>query len=587
MRRALSTSLLLSLLLTLVVALPASAMSAEIWFPVQVTDGVVHHDNYGDCRSGCSRTHRGNDIMAPQMTEIYAAESGYIRRAYGGDSRECFDGACSAYGFLVYGDDGNSYFYLHLNNDSPGRPDGCDARGGPANAFSPRLTQVLKDRGTLEPLPNPYSPSSVVHVEEGELIGYVGSSGNAGCRTDHLHFEMWEGHKFYGADDSRKSDPYPFLASARDAGRFWGPTGASAAASLAGEPLPAPDPRGRVAGSNRVLTSVELSKAAFPSAQTVVIAPAEVYPEALVAAPLGTTMGAPVLLTWDQQADGRDLLDPAVAAEIERLGATYAVIVGAPDRIGPELEAQLVRDTDLAPTSIRRIAGTDRYDLARRVADQVAAYHGGGGVGSEPLPFDRTAQAAGGAPLSPILALGEHEVEARGWPDALASSALAAHDVVPILLTTTDTLPDQTRAFLQSTAIDEVRIVGGTGAISQAVEDEIRAMGLSTRRLAGSNRFQTSLAVADEAVRDGASRSRVWVATGGNYPDALASGQPVATLNDVIVLVDGSDVDGAASVDEWLRDHADHVDRVYAIGGTGVVSDEVLRDLAVHANWPR
>lgn len=591
MRRSLAGSLAVSLLLALLIAVPASAMSAEIWYPVQVTDGLVHHDNYGDCRSGCSRTHRGNDIMSPQMTEVYAAESGYIRRAYGGDSRECFDAACSSYGLLVYGDDGNSYFYLHFNNDTPGRPNGCDGRGGPINAFGPRLTQVLKERGSLEPLPNPYSPSSVVRVEEGELIGYTGSSGNAGCRTDHIHFEMWAGHKFYGADDSRKSDPYPFLQAARDAGRFWGPDGAQSSAGIAAnEPAkPAPDPRSRVAGSNRVQTSVRLSQAAFPSADAVVIAPAEVYPEALIAAPLGTTMNAPVLLTWNQQAEGRDLLDPAVAAEIDRLGASYAVIVGSPDRIGPELEAQLVRDTELSPGSIRRIAGTDRYDLARRVAEQIAAYHGGGGTasGTDSLPFDRTAAAAGdGATISPILALGEHEVEGRGWPDALAASALAAGEVVPVLLTEGGSLPAATKTFLQRDGIGEVRIVGGTAAVSQAVEDEVRGLGLAVRRLAGSNRFQTSLAIAEEAVKSGASRSRVWVATGANYPDALASGQAIATLGEVLVLVEGTDSAGASSVYGWLRDHAERVDRVYAIGGTGVVSDEVLEELAVHANWP-
>lgn len=587
MRRRLAFPLLLAVLSTLLIAGPASAMTAEIWFPVQITDGVVHHDNYGDCRSGCSRSHKGNDIMAPQMTEVYAAESGYIRRAYGGDDRSCLDGGyCESTGFLIYGDDGNSYFYLHLNNDTPGRPSGtCDKRGGAENAFSPRLVKILRERGSLEPKPYSYSSGDVVRVKKGELIGYVGSSGNAGCKVDHLHYEMWGGHNFYGANDSRKSDPYPFLKAAKDAGRFWGPNGAVT--------RPAPESNGRVAGSNRVLTSVELSQVAFASSQTVVIAPAEVYPEALVAAPLGATMKAPVLLTWNQQAGSRDQLDDAVAAEIKRLGATYAVIVGDESRFGSELESQLVEKTSLKADSIRRIGGADRFELSQNVADQIAAYHGmEAGIAGESteLPFAaRPAANDGGEPatISPVLALGQHEVESRGWPDALASSSLAARDTVPVLLSQTNTLPAATREFLQRDGIGEVRLIGGTAAISQKVEDEIKALGLETRRIAGSNRFATSLAVAEEALATGARNSRVWVATGSNYPDALASGQTVAALGNVIVLVDGANKDGAASVFGWLRDNAAAVERLEAIGGEAVVSREVLGELAIHANWPR
>lgn len=583
MRRTTAASLALALLLSVLTVSPAAALSASIWFPVQVTDGVVHHDNYGDCRGGCSRTHRGNDVMAPQMTEVYAAESGYIRRAYGGSDRGCFDAACSSYGFLLYGDDDNSYFYLHLNGDTPGRPNGCDERGGPGNAFSPRLTKVLRERGSLEPLPNSYRPSSVVRVEKGELIGYVGSSGNAGCRSDHLHFEMWEGHFFYGADDDRKSDPYPFLKAARDAGRFWGPDGAVV--------RPDPAEHGRVAGSNRILTSVELSRSAFDRSQTVVIAPGEVYPEALVAAPLGATLGAPVLLTWNHQTRQRDLLDPAVAAEVNRLGASYAVIVGATDRLGSELEEQLARRTRLEPDRIRRIAGDDRYELSRRVAEEIVAYHGGTRSASSfpdgsTLPF-RQRRSTDTAEISPVLSLGEHEVATRGWPDALASSSLAARQAVPVLLTRGDELPAETEEFLRRARIGEVRITGGTAAISQAVEDRVNRLGVATRRLAGSNRFETSLAIAEEALADGASEARVWVATGHNYPDALASGQTVAWLGNVVVLADGSDARGAEAVTEWLRTRAKQIETVTAIGGTGVIRDEVLRELAVHANWPR
>ncbi|MBW3619386.1 MAG: cell wall-binding repeat-containing protein [Actinobacteria bacterium] len=560
MQRSVVSSVLIALALSVVVALPAGAVEAELWYPVQVTDGVTLHDNYGDCRgTGCSRTHRGVDIMAPQMTPVYAAASGYVRRAYGGEDTRCASEPCSSFGLLLYGDDGNSYFYLHLNNDTPGRPEGCDRLGGPANAFSPALVDALEERGTLEPLPTGSSTSDVVRVERSDLLGYVGSSGNAGCGNDHLHFEMWEGHVQYGADDDRKSDPHPFLTAALDAGRYWTAGGRGTATT--------PSPTGpavgdRVAGDNRVLTSVALSRAAFTSASTVVVAPAEGYPEALLAAPLAATLDAPVLLTWGTQLQERDLLDPAVAAEIERLGATTAVIVGDTRVLGPELEGQLREHAGVS--SSRRIAGADRYELSRLVAEEIAADRDG--------------------IMSPIVALGEHADPSRGWPDALAASAVAAAGDVPILLTKGGELPLATRRFLARSDIGEVRIAGGPVAIGTEVEDTIRSMGRTTRRLAGADRYATSIALAEEAIAAGASDRRVWVATGRNYPDALAAGRTVAARGEVLVLVDGTDPAGGNVVDEWLRRRADRVTAVSAIGGTGVVTGGVLSRLAAAAD---
>lgn len=564
MRRPPVLSLLVALVLSVVTALPAAAIEAEIWFPVQVGDGVVMHDNYGDCRgTGCSRTHRGVDVTAPQMTPVYAAESGYVRRAYGGEDTRCATEACSSFGLLVFGDDGNSYFYLHLNNDTPDRPEGCDQLGGPAHAFSPRLVEQLESRGTLEPLPTGSSTSDVVRVEEGALIGYVGSSGNAGCRNDHLHFEMWEGHVQYGADEDRKSDPYPFMSAALDGGRYWTSTGRGTASAPAPAPEPArPDVGDRVAGENRVLTSVALSRAAFTSASTVVVAPAEGYPEALLAAPLAATLEAPVLLTWGTQLSERDLLDPAVASEIDRLGATTAVIVGGTGTLGPELEDQLRERAGI--TASRRIAGADRYELSRQVAEEIAAV-------------------APGA-VSPIVALGEHADPARGWPDALAASAVAAAQRMPILLTRGGELPSATRGFLARNDVGEVRIAGGPLAIAPAVEDGIRALGRTTRRLAGDDRYATSLALAEEAITHGASVGRVWAATGRNYPDALAAGRSVAARGEVLVLVDGTDPAGGTVVHAWLRQRAGSVASVSVIGGTGVVTGTVLEKLRASAD---
>ncbi len=120
-------------------------------FPV---DGANHYTNtFGAPRSG-GRTHEGTDIIADKMVPVVAAASGTI----GWVSSTC----CA---LEIEHDDGWSSMYIHLNNDTPGTDDG---RGW---GIMPGL-----DRG--------------VHVEAGQLIGWVGDSGNAEWTSSHLHFEL-------------------------------------------------------------------------------------------------------------------------------------------------------------------------------------------------------------------------------------------------------------------------------------------------------------------------------------------------------------------------------------------------------------
>ena len=182
-----------------------------IWFPVE-TPVRSYRDSWGAPRSG-GRSHTGVDILAPQMHEVYAAQAGTIIKAKGED---CAPGTpCSSFYLAVAGDDGRGYFYVHLNNDTPGRPSGCDQTGGYPAAFSPRLVDELQARGTL----------AGVRVARGEHIGYIGSSGNAACGQDQLHFEIWNDHQW---GRSGKRNPYPAVRQAEEAGRTNRPAPADA-----------------------------------------------------------------------------------------------------------------------------------------------------------------------------------------------------------------------------------------------------------------------------------------------------------------------------------------------------------------------
>lgn len=160
-----------------------------------------------------------------------------------------------------------------------------------------------------------------------------------------------------------------------------------------------------------------------------------------------------------------------------------------------------------------------------------------------------------------VLATGED------WPDALCASALSGAVVGPVLLTGPDALPDEVAAEIERLGARYVYIVGGTGAVSGVVEDELYDLVDGyVFRLAGADRYATSRAVAARVIDIlGETYSgTALVATGGNYPDALA-GAPLASGLDWPVLLAKPD-----SV--YLP--SDTTD-VMILGGTGAVTPAV------------
>lgn len=145
-----------------------------------------------------------------------------------------------------------------------------------------------------------------------------------------------------------------------------------------------------------------------------------------------------------------------------------------------------------------RIAGDDRYATSAAVA------------------------AAFGASSGAILASGE----AGRSVDALSANFLAGVQGVPVLLTQRDRVPASVLARLNAlTGAKNVTIVGGTVAVSAAVETQLRSAGFAVTRLGGDDRYATSEAIIT-AGRASASPIGL-VASGTSFPDALA-GAPLS-----------------------------------------------------------
>lgn len=139
-------------------------------------------------------------------------------------------------------------------------------------------------------------------------------------------------------------------------------------------------------------------------------------------------------------------------------------------------------------------------------------------------------------------------VDGMNFPDALSAAAPAAYNGGVLLSTRTDALPEATRFELQRLHPEKVVLVGGTSAISAKVVTEIDGLtDAPVERQGGATRYETSRNVARNGFPDGAESQFAYVASGVNFPDALAAGAPAALFGVPVVLVDGkkSTVDAA------------------------------------------
>lgn len=329
------------------------------------------------------------------------------------------------------------------------------------------------------------------------------------------------------------------------------------------QPTPSPTPRQsapipaasesdarRLAGDSRVATSVAISAERTEGAETVVIAPSGSPAEALVSAPLAAATDGPVLL------NGAGGLEPAVASEVERLGASTAYVVGRPDQLAPAVEDAL---RSAGVQTVIRLAEPDVYALSVRVARTL-------------LPLTGRTDAP-----RVLIALGEAADPSRAWPDALCASAVAAHVRAPILLTRGTELPAPVAALLTELSPDLVQVVGGTAAIKDNVFAAAQAAAgpATMERLAGSSRYATSVAVAEAGLAAGLDAPLVWVATGRAFPDALAAGPAAAREGAPLLLVDGAAPGGAPESEAWLSGEAARLATATIVGGTAAISPAV------------
>jgi putative cell wall-binding protein len=287
----------------------------------------------------------------------------------------------------------------------------------------------------------------------------------------------------------------------------------------------------RVAGADRIATSVRISQIGFPnklSATAVVLARADDFADELAGGPLAARFQGPLLLTPTAG------LTPTVQAEIQRVLAVGRTVylLGGTDAISANVGTDL---QTLGYTPVR-VDGVDRYDTAVKIANI---------LGDPPTVF---------------------EVDGTNFPDGLSAGPAAALSHGVILLTAGHVQAPETAQYLATHLTDVRYAIGGPAAAADP----------TAQPLVGADRYATSIVVANQLF---ASPSSVAIASGVAFPDAL-SGGALAGIDGAPMLLVPSNVPLPASMRAYFDRYSNTVLSAWLFGGTSAVSTAVAKAIA-------
>ncbi|WP_409252114.1 cell wall-binding repeat-containing protein [Bacillus sp. SCS-153A] len=303
----------------------------------------------------------------------------------------------------------------------------------------------------------------------------------------------------------------------------------------------------RFAGKSRLDTAIEVSKRGwptgltFPPEQAVILARADDPADALAASSLSGAKDAPILLTYPTK------IDQAVLDELNRLKPENIYLLGGTSAIHPTVENKL----NTLGYNVERIAGTNRFETAGKINDIVLSVN------------DQNTKA--------II------VNGYTVADALSASAYASTQRVPIYLATKDKAPIDLPGNITS-----VDIYGGTSVISDSLFNALKSKGITVNRIAGKNRYDTSIAAVEEQfagplLKVILVRGESTSSTKQDYPDAVVASALAHKYGTKLLLVHPT------KSNEEIKDYLQSLDtyRVFVLGGENAVPDDMIQYLGL------
>ena len=253
----------------------------------------------------------------------------------------------------------------------------------------------------------------------------------------------------------------------------------------------------RISGQDRIETALSIAQKGWTTAQTVILCEGTDYPDSIAVAPYAVNLDAPILLT------GGDTLDQRVETELQRLNPQKVILLGGEGCLTNSIETEL----DSLSLDWERIGGKTRYETSVLLAEKVS---------SDWL----------------IIANGDN------YPDALSAASYAGINQIPIVLTS-NSLPSAVAEYCQETEPKHIIVVGGEGAVST---ESLNQFDLTIEtRLGGQNRYETNAKVVDY-MQDSIQTNDLFLASGLNFPDAIAGTVLASKFKAPLLLTDTDDI---------------------------------------------
>ena len=295
----------------------------------------------------------------------------------------------------------------------------------------------------------------------------------------------------------------------------------------------------RIAGANRFETAVAVANAltasipAYDASNTIIVASGDDYADALSGTYLAKVKKAPLLLLND---NNEEIVLDYIEKNLYMRDNCRVYILGGEGVISEDFENSIYKYHPV------RLAGADRYETNLAILEEVGAIEKG----------------------NLLIASG------NGYADALSAAATGN----PVMLVG-DKLTNAQKEFISECGAAKYYVIGGTGAVSNAVKNAVDNNNGDdgVTRLGGDNRYATNAKVVNTFAPTKA--SKVVLASGNDFADALTGGVYAAATNSPLALVNDLNTKTAKKIIKNVGAKS-----VTVIGGTGAVSDDILAKIA-------
>lgn len=275
----------------------------------------------------------------------------------------------------------------------------------------------------------------------------------------------------------------------------------------------------RIAGKDRIATSIEISKAMFNESDNVVLASGFNFADALSAGQLAAALNAPLILSKDQ-------LDSRTSDEIAKLKPKNIYIVGGETALSSNIEESV--KSVVNDINIERLKGNDRYETSVKVMEKTKEF-----VDAEYL----------------LIASG------KNFPDALSATSFMADHKALMVLSDGNSYP---KSDLQEIAI---------GGVNQ-----LPLNGFTGERIAGNDRYQTALAIARRSFEN---NENAILANSKVFADSLSAGSVAKNYKAPIILTDNE------NLTQSTKSYLENMNSVTIIGGEKSVSSNIFSNPTV------